>query len=58
MNLFGTKEEIDQKRKDRDLETKIIQILYLYKNRDDYIKADMIMREVKKYCKENKNGKN
>lgn len=58
MNLFGTKEERDQKRKDRDLETKIIQILYLYKNRDDYIKADMIMREVKKYCKENKNGKN
>ena len=58
MNLFGTKEENERKRKDSDLENEIINILYLYKGQSEYLIADMIMREVKKRYKENKNGKN
>ena len=56
--LFGSREEAEQKRKDQKLEDEILKILYLYKGKDDYLIADMIMKEVKKYCKENKNGKN
>lgn len=56
--FFGSREESEQRRKDRDLENEIINILYLYKGESEYLIADMIMREVKKYYKENKNGKN
>lgn len=56
--FFGNREESEQRRKDRDLENEIINILYLYKGESEYLIADMIMREVKKYYKENKNGKN
>lgn len=56
--FFGSREESEQRRKDRDLENDIINILYLYKGESEYLIADMIMREVKKYYKENKNGKN
>lgn len=56
--FFGSREESEQRRKDRDLEKDIINILYLYKGESEYLIADMIMREVKKHYKENKNGKN
>lgn len=56
--FFGSREESEQRRKDRDLENDIINILYLYKCESEYLIADMIMREVKKHYKENKNGKN
>ena len=56
--FFGNREESEQRRKDRDLENEIINILYLYKGESEYLIADMIMREVKKHYKENKNGKN
>lgn len=56
--FFGSREESEQRRKDRDLENDIINILYLYKGESEYLIADMIMSEVKKYYKENKNGKN
>lgn len=56
--FFGSREESEQRRKDRDLENEIINILYLYKSESEYLIADMIMREVKKHYKENKNGKN
>ena len=56
--FFGSREESEQRRKDRDLENNIINILYLYKGESKYLIADMIMREVKKHYKENKNGKN
>lgn len=56
--FFGSREESEQRRKDRDLENDIINILYLYKGESKYLIADMIMREVKKHYKENKNGKN
>lgn len=56
--FFGSREESEQRRKDRDLENEIINILYLYKGKSEYLIADMIMREVKKHYKENKNGKN
>lgn len=56
--FFGSREESEQRRKDRDLENDIINILYLYKGESEYLIADMIMREVKKHYKENKNGKN
>ncbi len=56
--FFGSREESEQRRKDRDLENEIINILYLYKGESEYLIADMIMREVKKHYKENKNGKN
>ena len=56
--FFGSREESEQRRKDRDLENEIINILYLYKGESEYLIADMIMREVKKHYKANKNGKN
>lgn len=56
--FFGSREESEQRRKDRDLENDIINILYLYKGESECLIADMIMREVKKHYKENKNGKN
>lgn len=56
--FFRSREESEQKRKDRNLETDIINILYLYEVKDTRLVANMIMRKVKKYYKENKDGKN
>lgn len=56
--FFGSREESEQRKKDRDLENDIINILYLYKGESEYLIEDMIMREVKKHYKENNNGKN
>lgn len=55
---FRSREESEQRKKDRNLETDIINILYLYEVKDAWVIANMIMQKVKKYYKENKDGKN
>ena len=56
--FFERGEESEQRKKDRNLETDIIDILNIYEVKDAWVIANMIMQRVKKYYKENKNGEN
>ncbi len=56
--FFERGEESEQKRKDRNLETDIINILNIYEVKDAWVIANMIMQKVKKYYKENNDGEN
>lgn len=56
--FFERGEESEQRKKDRNLETDIINILYLYEVKDAWVIANMIMQRVKKYYKENNDGEN
>lgn len=56
--FFERGEESEQRKKDRNLETDIINILNIYEVKDAWVIANMIMQRVKKYYKENKNGEN
>lgn len=56
--FFERGEESEQRKKDRNLETDIINILNIYEVKDAWVIANMIMQRVKKYYKENKDGEN
>lgn len=56
--FFERGEESEQRKKDRNLETDIINILNIYEVKDSWIIANMIMQRVKKYYKENNDGEN
>lgn len=56
--FFERGEESEQRKKDRNLETDIINILNIYEVKDAWVIANMIMQKVKKYYKENKDGEN
>lgn len=56
--FFERGEESEQRKKDRNLETDIINILNIYEVKDAWVIANMIMQRVKKYYKENNDGKN
>ena len=56
--FFEREEESEQRKKDRNLETDIINILNIYEVKDAWVIANMIMQKVKKYYKENNDGEN
>ncbi len=56
--FFERGEESEQRKKDRNLETDIINILNIYEVKDAWVIANMIMQKVKEYYKENKDGEN
>lgn len=56
--FFERGEESKQRKKDRNLETDIINILNIYEVKDAWVIANMIMQRVKKYYKENNDGEN